>query len=338
MKIAVFSSHRFEKPVLDAANQEHSFQLQYLEARLTPETAKLAAGFPVVSIFANDQANAAVIRELKAGGTRLLALRSAGFNHVDLAAAAEAEIRVVRVPAYSPYSVAEHAAAMLLTLNRKTHRAFNRVREGNFSLEGLMGFDLHGKTVGVVGTGKIGASFARIMHGFGCRLLGHDQFPDAGLTRELGMEYVPLETLCRLSDVISLHVPLTAGTRHLMGGHEFALFKPGTILINTGRGALVDTRALVECLKKECLGGACLDVYEEEENLFFEDHSGEVLKDDVLARLMTFPNVLITAHQGFLTREAVTAIAETTLRNVREFRDERPLTNEVRAPGAKEQR
>jgi D-lactate dehydrogenase len=331
MKIALFGSHAFERLALDQANRSHGFSLHYLDARLTAATAPLAADHPVVSAFANDDLSEPVIRILAKGGTRLLALRSAGYNHVDLKAAAQNGIRVVRVPAYSPHAVAEHAVAMLLTLNRKTHRAFNRVREGNFSLEGLMGFDLHGKTVGVAGTGKIGVAFLEIMRGFGCRLLAYDQKPDHELSRKLGVEFVSLERLCQESAVVSLHLPLNPQTRHIIGPREFALFRPGTILVNTGRGGLIDSKALVAALKQERLGGACLDVYEEESAVFFADHSGEVIKDDVLARLLTFPNVLITAHQAFLTREAVRGIAETTLANVAEFSAQGPLTNEVKA-------
>lgn len=329
MKVAFFSTKKFEREALEKANA--GFELHFLEASLNEQTAKLAAGFPVVSAFANDRLNETVIRQLKAGGTQLVALRSAGFNHVDLKASEAAGIRVVRVPAYSPYAVAEHAVAMLLALNRKIHRAYNRVREGNFSLDGLVGFDLHGKTVGIVGTGKIGSVFAEIMNGFGCRLLACDLSPNAELEKRLGLRYVPIEQLCCESDIVSLHVPLRPGTYHLIGESLFRCFKPGAILINTGRGALVDTKALVAKLKTESIKGACLDVYEEEESLYFQDHSGEVLKDDVLARLLTFPNVLITAHQGFLTEEAIRNIAQTTLQNIHDFALGKFLENEVKA-------
>lgn len=328
MKVLIYSSHEFEKEPFRLANR-NDFDLHFLEAGLSAQTAPLAKGFPVVCLFANDRADAAAIQGLADAGVKLLALRSAGFNHVDLAAAAKNGIRVVRVPAYSPFSVAEHAVAMLLSLNRKIHRAFNRVREGNFSLDGLVGFDLHGKTVGIVGAGKIGRAFARIMRGFGCRLLIYDVKKDTEFANEVGAQFVSLGKLCSESDVISLHIPLTKETRHLLGNKEFSLFKSNAILINTGRGALIDTQSLVEKLKSGAIGGACLDVYEEEENLYFQDHSGEVLQDDLLARLLTFPNVLVTAHQGFLTKEALANIAATTMQSIFQFSQNENLTSEV---------
>jgi D-lactate dehydrogenase len=261
---------------------------------------------------------------------RLIALRSAGFNHVDLDAATRLGFAVVRVPEYSPYAVAEHAVALILTLNRKTHRAYNRVREANFSLDGLVGFDLHGKTVGVIGTGRIGAVMLRIMHGFGCRLVAHDVREDAAIAKEMPVRYVALQELLGESDIISLHVPLTPDTRHLIDAAALSRMKPGVILINTGRGALIDSQALVAALKRGHVGGAGLDVYEEEERIFFNDLSDQVLQDDVLARLLTFPNTLITSHQGFLTHEALANIAETTLASVRAFERGEPLLNAVR--------
>jgi D-lactate dehydrogenase len=261
-----------------------------------------------------------------------LALRSAGFNHVDLPEAAALGMRVVRVPEYSPYAVAELAVALILSLNRKIHRAYQRVRDANFSLEGLVGFDLHGKTFGVIGTGKIGAVAARIMHGFGCRLLGYDVQRNEELARTTGLQYVEFDELYAASDIISLHVPLLPSTRHLINTHAIALMKPTVMLINTGRGALVDTRALIEALKHGRVGAAGLDVYEEEEGVYFQDLSDQVLRDDVLARLLTFPNVLVTAHQGFLTREALANIAETTLASLDAFERGAPLQHEVRAP------
>ncbi|HEX7240228.1 MAG TPA: 2-hydroxyacid dehydrogenase [Longimicrobiaceae bacterium] len=318
MRVAVFGTRPYDRESLDAANAAHGHELAYFEPRLTPETAPLADGFPAVCAFVNDQLSAPVLRTLAAGGTRLVALRSAGFNHVDLRAAAEAGIVVARVPAYSPYAVAEHAVGLILALNRKIHRAYNRVREGNFALEGLLGFDLHGRVVGVVGTGKIGEAFARIMAGFGCRLLAHDPSPRAEV-EALGARYVPLDTLWAESDVVALHCPLTRETHHLVGREALARMKDGVMLVNTGRGALVDTPAVIEALKRGKLGALGLDVYEEEAALFFEDHSGDVITDDVFARLLTFPNVLVTAHQGFFTREALANIAETTLGNVTAF-------------------
>ncbi len=266
-------------------------------------------------------------------GVRLIALRSAGYNHVDLDAAARLGLSVVRVPAYSPHAVAEHAAALILTLNRRTHRAYNRVREANFSLDGLVGFDLHGKTVGVIGTGRIGAVMLRIMHGFGCRLLAHDVKEDVALTKEIPVRYVTLQELFGESDIVSLHVPLTPDTRHLIDAEALRRMKHGVVLVNTGRGALIDTRALIDALKRGQIGAAGLDVYEEEEGIFFKDLSEQVLQDDVLARLLTFPNTLITSHQGFLTREALANIAETTLANVRAFEHGEQLVNAVRAVG-----
>jgi D-lactate dehydrogenase len=260
-----------------------------------------------------------------------VALRSAGYNHVDLRAASALGLPVVRVPEYSPYAVAEHAVALLLTLNRKIHRAYNRVREANFSLDGLVGFDLHDKVVGLVGTGRIGRVMATIVRGFGCRLLAMDPQPDPVFAQQLSLRYVSLQELYRESDIVSLHVPLTPSTRHLIDAEALQTMKRGVVLINTGRGALIDTRALIEALKSEHVGAAGLDVYEEEEKVFFRDLSDRVLQDDVLARLLTFPNVLITSHQAFLTREALANIAETTLANIATFERGDPLQNEVRA-------
>jgi D-lactate dehydrogenase len=262
--------------------------------------------------------DAATIATLAEGGTRLVLLRAAGYNNVDLQAAAQHDVTVARVPAYSPYAVAEHALALMLTLNRRTHRAFNRVREGNFALDGLLGFDLHGKTVGVIGTGTIGAVFARIVLGLGCRVLAHDPQPNAEVER-LGARYVPLEELLESSDVVVLHCPLTKETYHLLDAVAFARMKKGVMVINTSRGALIDTKAAIAALKSGIIGHLGLDVYEEEGELFFEDHSRHVIQDDVFARLLTFPNVLITGHQGFFTREALAGIAETTLRNLTAF-------------------
>ncbi|MGD9647714.1 MAG: 2-hydroxyacid dehydrogenase [Pirellulales bacterium] len=331
MRMAVFDTRNYDREALSAANAG-GHELTFLEPRLTAVTAPLAEGFPAVCSFVNDAADAAALRTLHAGGTRLLALRSAGFNHVDLDEAAALGIRVVRVPDYSPYAVAELAVALILSLNRKIHRAYQRVRDANFSLEGLVGFDLHGKTFGVIGTGKIGAAATKIMRGFGCQLLGFDLHHNEELVRETGLRYVELDELYRAADIISLHVPLLPTTRHLIDARALSLMKPHVVLINTSRGALVDTRALIEALKHRRLGAAGLDVYEEEEGVYFQDLSGEVLHDDVLARLLTFPNVLVTAHQGFLTREALTNIAQTTLASLEAFERGAPLVHEVRAP------
>ena len=330
MRIVFFDSHAYERESFTLANASFGHTLTFLEPRLTRETAPLAAGHDVACAFVNDRLDQPALAGLRAAGVRLIALRSAGFNHVDLAAAAALGLRVVRVPEYSPYAVAEHAIAMALTLNRKIHRAHARVREWNFALDGLVGFDLHGKTVGLICTGRIGAAAARIFRGFGCRVLAHDVSPDPVLRRDVGVEYVALTELYREALVISLHVPLTPATRHLIDADALAAMRRGVMLINTGRGALVDTRALLAALKSGQIGAAGLDVYEEEEGVFFRDLSGTVLQDDVLARLLTFPNVLVTAHQAFLTHEALANIAGTTLANVTAFERGDLRANEVR--------
>jgi D-lactate dehydrogenase len=331
MKIALFGTRRYDAESFAAANQQYAHELTFFEPRLTRDTAALAAGFDVVCSFVNDTLDADALARLQAAGTRLIALRCAGYNHVDLAAAARLGLPVVRVPEYSPHAVAEHAVSLVLALNRKIHRASARVREWNFSLEGLVGFDLYGKTVGIVGAGRIGRTAARIFIGFGCRVLAYDPNPEALSSVGLGLEYVELKRLYRESDIISLHVPLTPDTHHLIGRDAIAQMKPGVMLINTGRGALIDSRALIAALKSRHVGAAGLDVYEEEEGVFFQDLSDRVLQDDVLARLLTFPNVVITAHQGFLTQEALSKIAEVTLANVSAFAHGLPLQNEVHA-------
>lgn len=315
MRALFFSSQTYDQDSFNAAPAVDDLELHFLPARLNEDTAVLAAGHEVVCAFINDDLSAAVLERLAAAGTRLIALRSAGYNHVDLAAARRLGLTVTRVPAYSPHAVAEHAVALILSLNRRLHRAYNRTREGDFSLHGLTGFDLHGKTVGVVGTGQIGLAFARIMAGFGCQLLAFDPYPNPDVIA-LGARYVALDELLRRSNIISLHCPLTPQTRHLINIQSLADLQPGAMLINTGRGALVDTPALIEALKSGQLGYLGLDVYEEEAQIFFEDRSDQPLQDDVLARLLTFPNVIVTAHQAFLTREALAAIAGTTLDNI----------------------
>jgi len=330
MKVAFFDTHLYERDSFSAANAAAGHALTFLEPRLTQQTVPLAAGHDAVCAFVNDRLDAGVLERLAGLGVRLVALRSAGYNHVDLAAAARLGLPVVRVPEYSPHAVAEHAVALLLALVRKLPRAHARVREWNFSLDGLVGFDLHGKTVGVVGTGKIGRVAARIFRGFGCRVLAYDLARDAALEQELGLAYAGLDLLYRDSDVLTLHVPLTPATHHLVDARALALMRPGVVLINTGRGALIDSRALIDALKSGHVGGAGLDVYEEEEGIFFRDLSSKVLQDDVLARLLTFPNVLVTSHQAFLTREALANIAATTLENLSAFAAGR-RQNEVRA-------
>jgi D-lactate dehydrogenase len=331
MDVALFDTHPYDRDSFETASAGFAHRIAFLEPRLTFETAALARGHEAVCSFVNDRIDERTLGVLREGGTRLVALRSAGYNHVDLAAAARLGIPVVRVPEYSPHAVAEHAVALVLTLNRKIHRAYARVREWNFSLDGLVGFDLHGKTVGIVGTGRIGRTAARIFHGFGCDVLGFDPRPDPGLVADLGVRYVELPEIYRACDVISLHVPLTPETRHMIDGAALAAMKPGAMLVNTGRGALIDSRALITSLKKGHLGAAGLDVYEEEEGVFFQDLSNRVLQDDVLARLLTFPNVVVTSHQAFLTREALANIARVTLENVSVFERGEPLRNEVRA-------
>ncbi|NQD36408.1 2-hydroxyacid dehydrogenase [Permianibacter sp. IMCC34836] len=318
MDVLIYSSQPFERPFLDAAASARGHRCQHQTLALNASTAALANGFSAVSLFVNDDGSAAVLQQLAAGGTRLLALRSAGFNHVDLNAAKALQLAVARVPAYSPYAVAEHTVGLILTLNRKLHRAFARVREQNFSLNGLLGFDLHGKTVGIIGTGQIGSVLARIMSGFGCTVLATDPIQNRDCLA-LGVRYVTLPELLQQSDIVSLHCPLTAATQHLINSQTLAQMKPGAMLINTGRGALIDSKAVIVAIKSGQLGALGMDVYEEEAGLFFADHSGDILTDDVLARLMTFPNVFITGHQGFFTREALQNIAETTMTNVSAF-------------------
>lgn len=330
MKLAVFSAHGYDRTFFEAENAQFGHELVFFEAGLDARTAPLAVGFDGVCVFVNDRLDAPTLAALAAGGVRFIALRCAGFNNVDLKAAAASNLRVARVPAYSPHAVAEHALALILTLNRKTHKAYNRVREGNFSLDGLTGFDLYGRTVGVVGTGLIGAVFAGLMLGVGCKTLAHDIKPDPELQRR-GVEYVPLDTLYRRSDIISLHCPLTPATQHLINARALELMRDGVMLINTGRGGLIDTRAVVDALKSRRVGALGLDVYEQEEGLFFSDHSGEVLLDDLIARLLTFPNVLITGHQAFFTEDALRQIAIVTLSNAREFESGATLSHEVRA-------
>ncbi len=316
MKIALFSTKSFDRRFFERANREETHEVHFLESRLSAETVDLARGYPCVCVFVNDIVDAEVIRRLEEGGTRFIALRCAGFNNVDLRALRESGLRLVHVPAYSPHAVAEHAVALILGLNRHLPWAYNRVRDGNFSLSGLEGFDLHGKTVGVIGTGRIGATFAGIMrHGFGCRVVAHDPFPSERL-RASGVEFVALERLFAESDIVSLHCPLTPETDHLIDASALERMKRGVMIVNTSRGRVIDTPAVIEGLKSGRVGSLAIDVYEQEGDLFFEDLSDRVIQDDVFERLLTFPNVLVTGHQGFFTEEALTAIAEETLDNV----------------------
>lgn len=331
MHIVLFSSKPYDQQSFSAAALPDDWQVNFQDAHLRADTVGLAAGYEVVCAFINDDLSATVLQQLAQGGTRLIALRSAGYNHVDLHAAQRLGLTVVRVPAYSPHAVAEHALALIMTLNRRTHRAFNRTREGDFSLRGLTGFDLHGKTVGIIGAGQIGLTFARIMAGFGCHLLINDPLPVAQLNA-LGAQQVALNELLQRSDIISLHCPLNAATHHLINAARLQQMKRGVMLINTGRGALIDTPALIGALKSGQLGYLGLDVYEEEADLFFEDCSEQPLQDDVLARLLSFPNVLITAHQAFLTHEALAAIATTTRDNITAWQAGQPIHQLLPSP------
>ena len=328
MKTTIFSTHKFDKPSLVKAN-DGKHELNFLEYRLTKETARLARGSKAVALFSNDNASAEVLDILYQQGIEYIVLRSAGFNHVDLKKADKLGLKVARVPAYSPYAIAEHTLALILTLNRKIVRAHNRVREQNFSLNGLTGFDLNGKTVGVIGTGKIGSVLIKILHGFGCNILVHDVVENKGLVNNYGVRYTDCETICKQSDIITLHVPLTTSTKHLIDAKHIELMKRDVMLINTSRGGLVDTKAVIEGLKSRKIGYFGMDVYEEEEGLFFEDHSDDILQDDVIARLMTFNNVLITSHQAFLTETALTNIADTTIYNLDCFEKQTISGNEV---------
>ena len=326
--VTFYDTKPYDREYFDRAPEAGHLHRQFHEFRLTRETAASVDGAQAVCVFVNDRLDAPCLKRLQEAGVRLVALRCAGFNNVDLVAAKALGLAVVRVPAYSPHAVAEHAIALLLSLNRKIHRAYNRVREHNFSLSGLVGFDLHGKTVGVVGTGKIGKIAAQIFRGFGTEVLAFDPIPAPEWAAAQGVRYVDFETLLAQSHIVSLHLPLTPQSRHLFGAETFARMKPGAFLINTSRGKLVDTTALIEALKSGRLGGVALDVYEEEEGLFFEDHSDQILQDDELSRLLSFPNVLITAHQAFLTHEALTEIARVTTLNLIRFAQGEPLLPE----------
>jgi len=326
MKIAFLSTQPYDKEYFERYNKHHV--ITFFEAPLNEQTVNLIQGCDAVCCFVNDRLHAAVITLLAQMGIKIIALRCAGFNNVDLVAAKEKQIAVVRVPAYSPHAVAEHALALIMTLNRKTHKAYNRVREGNFSLSRLTGFDLYGKTVGVIGTGKIGQCFARIMQGFGCKVLAFDLIANKDL-ENTGVKYLPLTDLLQQSDIISLHCPLTEQTKHLINQTSLDMMKNGVMLINTSRGGLIDTKATINALKRGKLGYLGIDVYEQEEKLFFHDLSENIIEDEVIMRLMSFPNVLVTAHQGFLTSEALTQIALVTLQNLEDFQKGKPLENAV---------
>ena len=324
MKVACFSNQPYDEEFLLQSSMGTSLDWDFFETRLRANTANLAAGCDAVCCFVNDRVNEGSLRLLHAGGVKAIALRCAGFNNVDLKACSELGIRIARVPAYSPHAVAEHTIALLLCLNRKLHKAYNRVREGNFALHGLLGFDLYQKTVGVVGTGKIGSVVVDILRGFGCRVIAHDPYPSRD-----DLEYVTLSELLKQSKVITLHSPLTPETHHMINRDALEMVQSGCLLVNTSRGGLIETRSVIEALKSGRLGGLALDVYEEEEDLFFQDHSGEVIHDDVFARLLTFPNVVISGHQAFFTQEALEAISRVTVTNLLALLENKACPNEV---------
>lgn len=328
MKIIFFDTKPYDKESFKRYNEDFGFRLKFLKDKLTPETVDLAKGYDVVCAFVNDTVNGEVIDGLVEAGVKLVALRCAGYNNVDFRYAYD-KIRVVRVPAYSPHSVAEHTIALILTLNRKIHKAHLRTRDGNFSLTGLQGFDLYSKTAGIIGAGKIAQVLMRILKGFGMRVIAYDPYPNYEVAEDIGFEFVDLETLYRESHIISLNCPLTAETKYMINEDSMKKMRDGVMIVNTGRGALVDSVDLIEALKDKKVGAAALDVYEEESDYFFEDFSSGIVEDDILARLLSFNNVLITSHQAFFTNEALEAIARVTLGNIKEFSEGRDLTNEV---------
>lgn len=330
MRVTVYSTKPYDRRFLDEANGDGRHHFTYFEERLSEHTAIVHGGAPAACLFVNDQCDEAVLQELHRQGCRLIALRCAGFNNVDLRAADRLGMKVVRVPAYSPHAVAEHALALILCLNRKIHRAHNRVREGNFALHGLLGFDLHGKTVGIIGTGKIGLILAKTLAAMGCRVLGHDPYQSPEFD-QFGGQYVPLAEIWKSADVISLHCPLTPESHHLIDSGSITHMKHGVMIVNTSRGGLIDTEAVIHALKNRHIGSLALDVYEQEADLFFENLSDTIIQDDQFQRLMTFPNVLITGHQAYFTHEALTNIADTTIANLTAYESGEPLANEITA-------
>lgn len=330
MNIAFFSTKSYDRTHFESGVAESQHDITFFEDALTLQTATLVSGYDAVCIFVNNPMEEPLIAKIAELGVEVIALRSAGFNHVNLEACSKHNITVYRVPAYSPEAVAEHTVALILTLNRKTHKAYNRVRENNYSLEGLAGFNLHGKTVGVIGTGTIGTAFCKIMIGFGCRILAFDPNENDEV-KQMGGTYVELNQLVEKSDIISLHCPLIPQTRHMIDRESIGKMKDGVMLINTSRGALIDTSAVIDGLKRKKIGFLGIDVYEQEDDLFFKDLSGEVIQDDEIARLMTFPNVLITGHQAFLTDEALQQITETTIQNLTRHEEDLPVENEITA-------
>ena len=327
-KIAFFGAKPYDIASFDKVNEKYNYDIRYYKGHLNPNNVVLTQDTDAVCIFVNDTADAAVIDAMVDNGVKLLALRCAGFNNVDLKAA-KGKLPVVRVPAYSPYAVAEYSLALMLSLNRKIHRAYWRTRDGNFSLNGLMGFDMHGKTIGIIGTRKMAKILIRLLKGFGMRILAYDLYPDMKFAGEEGISYVSLDELYRESDIISLHCPLTDQTKYMIDKDSIDKMKEGVMIINTGRGQLINTNDLIEGLKEKKIAAAGLDVYEEEGEYFYEDKSDKIIDDDVLARLLSFNNVIVTSHQAFFTKEALHNIAETTLQNIEDFRCHRPLVNEV---------
>jgi len=330
MKVAFYSTKAYDRESFDRFLPDSGHSLSYFEAKLDIHTVSLAEGHQAICSFVNDHIDAAIVKKMNQLGIRLIALRCAGYNQIDLHASAEHDIKIVRVPAYSPEAVAEHAMALILTLARKTHKAYNRVRDNNFSIEGLTGFNIHGKTIGVIGTGAIGRAFCRIVKGFGCTIVAHDLVEDDKM-KELGVKYLPLDEVFAKSHIISLHCPLTPDTHHLINASTIAEMQDGVALINTSRGALIETKAVINALKNKKIGYLGIDVYEQEENIFFKNLSEEIMQDEQIARLMTFPNVLVTGHQAFLTKEALEQISQTTLDNLSAFEKGEKLINEVKA-------
>ncbi|MFT6215314.1 MAG: D-lactate dehydrogenase [Roseivirga sp.] len=329
MRIAVFSTKSYDQEYFEKYAQNNEYNFSFFETPLNKDTANLTIGFDIVCVFVNDNVDLSTIEILSKNEVKLIALRCAGFNNIDIEAAKANNIKVVRVPAYSPEAVAEHAVALILTLNRKTHKAYNRVREGNFSLKNLIGFNIHGKTIGVIGTGQIGQTFCRVIKGFGCKIIAFDIFKSQELI-DSGVTYLPLDAVFKQSDILSLHCPLNPDTKHIINDQSIALMKKGVMIINTSRGALINTVDVIKGLSNRKIGYLGIDVYEQEEKLFFEDLSERIIQDDLILRLNSFPNVLITSHQAFFTKEAMDEITCTTLENINAFEKNLPLENEVK--------
>ncbi len=329
MKILFYDTKPYDKEFFNKYNEEYGFDIKYLTGKLTEESADLAKGYDIISIFVNDTVDKKVIDILAECGVKLIAMRCAGYNNVSLKDI-DGRLKVVRVPAYSPYSIAEYTAGMIMTLNRKIHKAYIRTREGNFSITGLMGYDLHKKTAGIIGAGKIALILIKILKGFGMRVIAYDPYPNYEKAKELGFEFTDLDTLYKEADIISLNCPLTKETRYMINRNSMNKMKDGVMIVNTGRGMLIDTVDLIEALKDKKIRAAALDVYEEEADYFFEDYSNMVIEDDILGRLLSFNNVLVTSHQAFFTKEAVEEITRVTMENIKKFQEGKPLENEVK--------